>query len=109
VTARQPIDSLLAIHIGTVKIAPTPITAAFAGAVAGILMPIVWSRFDADTLSLVAAFLLVVALPAHAFVLGFSQSHAAKSRTVDTALLKRVAAWLGAAAVTVVLAQAVHA
>ena len=91
------------------NLAPTPISAALAGAFAGILMPFLWSRFGAETLSLVVAFLLVVALPAHAFVVGFSQSHAANARTLDTALLKRIGAWLGAAVVASVIAQAVYA
>ena len=68
-------------------------------------MPLLWSRYANDSTSLVVAFLLVVALPAHAFVMGLSRSPAANPRTLDTALLKRVGAWLGAAAVTMGVAQ----
>lgn len=91
---------------GAVKLlTPTPIHAAAAGAFAGVVMPMLWSRLANDSTSLVVAFLLVVALPAHAFVVGFSRSPAANARTLDTALLKRVGAWLGAAAVAMGLAQ----
>jgi hypothetical protein len=92
-----------------VKLTPTPVTAALAGAFAGIVMPIFWSRFGNDSMSLVVAFLLVVALPAHAFEVGFTPSQAANARTVDTALLKRVGAWLGTAVVTMAIAQAIRA
>lgn len=47
--------------------------------------------------------LLVIALPAHAFVVGFGRSAEASGRTLDTALLKRVGVWLLAAAATVVV------
>jgi hypothetical protein len=47
--------------------------------------------------------LLVIALPAHAFVVGFRPGQAAGARTLDTALLKRVGAWLAAAGVTVLI------
>jgi len=50
------------------------------------------------------AFLLAVALPAHAFVVGFGRGQAPDARTLDTALLKRIGAWLAAAAATVVIA-----
>ena len=91
------------------KLEPTPINAALAGAFTGIVMPILWSRFGTDTLSLVVTFMLVVALPAHAFVVGFSRKEAVHARTLDTALLKRVGAWLGAAGIAMVIAQAVRA
>ena len=73
------------------KLTPTPITAALAGIFAGIVMPILWARLSSESMSLVVAFLLVVALPAHALVVGFSRSQPIDSRTLDTALLKRVA------------------
>ena len=90
------------------KLAPTPITAALAGAFAGIVMPVLWSRFESESLGLVVAFLLVVALPAHAFVAGFSRSQATTATTLDTALLKRVGVWLGAAGIAAVVAQAIR-
>ena len=86
---------------GNVKVAPTPITAAIAGLLAGLVMPVLWLRLGGQSLALVAAFLLVVALPAHAFVVGFSRGEPAASRTLDRALLKRVGAWLSAAVVAV--------
>jgi hypothetical protein len=91
-----------------VKITPTPITAALAGFFSALVLPFVWSRFgqpgSSGSLELIVAFLLAVALPAHAFVLGFGRSQAPDARTLDTALLKRIGAWLAAAAVTVVIA-----
>lgn len=91
------------------KISPTPLTAAVAGVFAGILMPILWGRYGDDSLYLVLAFLVVVAVPAHAFVLGFARSPAANPGTIDTALLKRVGAWLAAAVIAMVMAQVVRA
>lgn len=93
----------------TVKITPTPISAAIAGAFTGIVMPILWAHFGNDTMSLVVAFLLVVVLPAHAFVVGFSYSQTANARSLDTALIKRVGAWLGAIAIAMAVAQAFRA
>lgn len=90
------------------KLTPTPFTAALAGALAGIVMPLLWLRLASDSMSLVVAFLVVVALPAHALVIGFGRSQAPDARTVDTALLKRVAAWLLTATVTTVISQAIR-
>jgi hypothetical protein len=92
-----------------VKLSPTPITAALAGVFAAIVMPVLWSRLGSDSMSLVVAFLLVVALPAHAFVVGFGRNQTANARTVDTALLKRVGAWLLAAVVTTFIVQTLRA
>lgn len=91
------------------KLRPTLISAAFAGAFAGIVMPILWAYFGNDTTSLVVAFLLVVVFPAHAFVVGFSYSQTANAKTIDTALLKRVGVWLGAVAIAMAIAQAFRA
>jgi hypothetical protein len=92
-----------------VKITPTPITAALAGAVAGLLMPLLWLRLADDSTTLVIAFLLVVALPAHAWVVGFGWNQVADARSVDTVLLKRVGAWLIAALVAAAIGRAVFA
>jgi hypothetical protein len=92
-----------------VKLKSTPITAALAGAFAGIVMPIIWLRLANDSMGLVIAFLVVVALPAHAFVVGFVRNQGDEVRTVDTALLKRVGAWLVSAVVTAAAVQALHA
>lgn len=91
------------------KITPTPITAALAGAVAGLLMPLLWLRLADDSTTLVIAFLLVVALPAHAWVVGFGWNQVADARSVDTVLLKRVGAWLIAALVAAAVGRAVFA
>jgi hypothetical protein len=72
-------------------------------------MPILWSRLASDSTSLVIAFLLIVALPAHAFVIGFGRHPAAGGALFDLALLKRVGAWLGVAIAAVLVTQAVGA
>lgn len=92
-----------------VKINPTPVSAALAGALAGIVMPLLWLRLASDSTSLVIAFLLIVALPAHAFVVGFDQNQITAPRKVDTALLKRVGAWLLSAVITATFTQALPA
>ena len=88
-----------------VKITPTITTATLAGAFAGFVMPLLWSRLAADSTMLVVAFLFVVALPAHALVAGFDWQHRAGT-TLDTALLKRVGAWLLSAVVAAAISQA---
>lgn len=60
-------------------------------------------------MSLMAAFLLVVALPAHAFVVGFGRNQAGGAGTIDTALLKRVGAWLLCSIAAAVIAQSLSA
>jgi len=83
---------------------PTPITAALTGVASALLWPLAWSRFGgagaAFSIELVLATLLLIALPAHAFVVGFGYRQAASGRAVDVALLKRLGAWLLAAGVT---------
>jgi hypothetical protein len=90
-----------------VNIRPTPLTAALAGLIAAIAWPLVWPRFGGPAaeggFELIVATLLVIALPAHAFVVGFSRPQEMQARTLDTALLKRIGAWLAAAAGTTVL------
>ena len=82
----------------------TPVTAVLTGVISTILWPLAWSRFGGDgssfSLELVLATLLLIALPAHAFVVGLGYRQAAAGRALDVALLKRVGAWLLAAAVT---------
>ncbi len=92
-------------------IRPTPWTAALAGVLAAVVWPFLWARFGGSAteggFELVVATLLVIALPAHAFVVGLGPSAAATARTLDTALLKRIGAWLAAAlAVTLLRATA---
>lgn len=85
------------------KITPTLITAAIAGVLSGVVMPILWPKLIDEGASLVIAFLIFVAFPAHAFVVGFGRNMAAKQGTVDIELLKRVGAWLGAALLAMVI------
>jgi hypothetical protein len=83
------------------------LTAALAGVIAALAWPFLWARFGGPTaaggVELIVSTLLVIALPAHAFVVGFGRSAEASGRTLDTALLKRVGVWLLAAAATVVV------
>ena len=78
-----------------------------AGVIAALAWPFIWSRWGGaateGSFELIIATLLVVALPAHAFVVGFTRAQAPSARAVDTALLKRVGAWLAAAAGTTAL------
>ena len=91
------------------KLTPTPVTAALAGIFSAVAWPLLWSHFGAapgdGTVAIVVITLLVIALPAHAFVVGFGRSQAAGPPAVDTALLKRVAAWLLAAGATVAISR----
>jgi hypothetical protein len=91
-----------------VKITPTPVTAALAGAFSAFLMPALWPRLADETMWLVLVFLLVVALPAHALVVGMGRPRAGDGAKLDVPLLKRIGAWLAAAAVALVVAQAVR-
>ena len=93
------------------SITPTPLTAALAGLLAALAWPFIWARWGGPGaeggFELIVAMLLVVALPAHAFVVGFGRTQAPSARSLDTALLKRIGAWLAAAAgVTVIRAAA---
>lgn len=87
-------------------VTPTPITAALAGVFSAIAWPLLWARYgsaaSAGSTELILATLLVIALPAHAFVVGFGRGAGSAGRTMDTALLKRVGAWLLAAVATAV-------
>ena len=86
------------------KTHPTPITAALAGMFSAACWPWLWPLFkdpsSASTAWLVVGTLLCIALPAHAFVVGFGHRVENAGRTVDVALLRRIAAWLLAAALT---------
>lgn len=94
------------------KITPTPLTAALAGVFSALVWPLLWSRFggaaSAGTVELIVGSLLVVVFPAHACVVGFGQARQAAPGTLDTALLKRVGAWLAAGVGTALLAGALQ-
>ena len=85
------------------KLTPTPVTAALAGVFSALVWPFLWSRFGSastdGSVELIVATLLVIALPAHAFVVGFGGNQSLGAR-IDTELLKRIGAWLLAAAAT---------
>ena len=66
-------------------------------------MPALWARLASDSVWLTLAFLLVVALPAHVLVVGLRREQASAPNALDTALLKRIGAWLGATAAAVAL------
>ena len=91
------------------KVTPTPVTAALAGAFSAIVWPLLWSGATAGNVESILAMLLVVALPAHAFVVGFAGTTSASGRAVDSALLARVGAWLAAAVVTALVGAALRA
>jgi hypothetical protein len=90
-----------------VNLIPTPVTAALAGVFSAVTWPMLWSKYGqveaSGSVELIAGTLLLVALPAHAFVMGLAYRQAPGAKGLDTALLKRVGAWLGAAAITVAL------
>jgi hypothetical protein len=60
------------------SVTPTPVTAALAGIFSGLTWPMIWPLVTGTeasaTLWLVLATIVLVALPAHAFVLGFQRS-----------------------------------
>jgi hypothetical protein len=93
-------------------IRPTPLTAAAAGVFSALAWPYLWSKYGHAVASggveVIIGTLLLVALPAHAFVIGFKGSQASGGRAVDTALLQRIGSWLAASAVTVLVASALR-
>lgn len=92
-------------------IRPTLLSAALAGVVAALAWPSLWARWGGPGaeggFELVAATLVVIALPAHAFVVGFGPTPEGTGRSLDTALLRRIGAWLVAAAGVTLLRAAV--
>jgi hypothetical protein len=89
------------------SVKPSPLTAALAGIFSSLLMPWLWSRMAGDSIYQVLAFVLLVALPAHAFVVGFTREPVAAGG-IDQAMLKRVLAWLAGAGVTLLVVQALR-
>ena len=87
------------------NIVPTPVTAALAGVFSAIFWPILWNKFGgagaAGSIELIVGTLLIIALPAHAFVVGFGRSLSA--RAVDKPMIERAGMWLLAAIVTALL------
>ncbi len=95
------------------SITPTPIKAALAGIFSALAWPLLWSYAGDDgsagSVGLIVGALLLVALPAHVLVVGMGRANAQSAGRVDIALLKRIGAWLGAAAVTALLSAAYRA
>ena len=87
--------------------APTAVTAALAGIFSGLTWPLIWPLLQGGaavgSLWLMLGTVVLVALPAHAFVLGFKRSQGVGAEAVDSALLVRVGTWLACAASTAVL------
>ncbi|NUZ05381.1 hypothetical protein [Piscinibacter koreensis] len=81
-------------------ITPTRVTAALAGLFSGTAWPLLWPLIGGaggdDTINLIVGTVLLVAVPAHAFVVGFGP--ATQAGGLDRALLVRTAIWLVAAA-----------
>jgi len=92
------------------SVTPTRVTAALAGIFSGLAWPMIWPLVTGTeasaTLWLVLATIVLVALPAHAFVLGFQRRETPGSRGVDVALLARIGAWLAAGVATALLVAA---
>jgi len=72
-------------------------------------MALFWPRLEDDTMLMVVAFLLLVAVPVHASVVGLGHWHTATPGTVDTALLERGAFWLLGAVLAIAVSQALQA
>ena len=91
-------------------IRPSPLTAALAGIFSALAWPVLWSKYGQAAatggIELIIGTLLLVALPAHAFVVGFTRSQPADARKVDTALVQRIGSWLAASVVTALAAWA---
>lgn len=86
------------------KITPTLLTAALAGCLSAFSWPLLWPLFSdpdaAGSMWPILGMLVMVALPAHAFVFGFGGSPTQQNGSVDMGLLKRIGAWLAAAILT---------
>lgn len=86
------------------QIRPTPVSAAVAGVVSALVMTVLWPRLGDDSLTWVLAFVLVIALPLHVFVVGFGRARE-PGAGADPALIRRVAVWLLAGLVTLGIGQ----
>jgi hypothetical protein len=94
------------------SLTPTPLTAALAGMFSGITWPLIWPYFNgpagSGTVWLMLATIALVALPAHAFVLGFKRTQIVGAGAIDSALLIRIAAWLACAALAALVLAALR-
>jgi hypothetical protein len=96
----------------SMSFAPTPVTAALAGIFSGLTWPLIWPLLRggaaASSLWLMLGTIVLVALPAHAFVVGFNRNQGVGAAAVDSPLLVRVGAWLACAAGSAVLVSMVR-
>jgi hypothetical protein len=94
------------------SLTPTPVTAALAGTFSGLTWPWVWPYFSGaaalDTVWLMLGTIVLIGLPAHAFVLGFRPARTVNAGAVDHALLLRVATWLAGAVTAALLLSALR-
>jgi len=94
------------------NLVPTPVTAALAGIFSGLTWPLIWPLLrggaTVSSLWLMLGTIVLVALPAHAFVVGFKRNQMAGAGAVDSALLVRVGAWLACATGSAVLVSMVR-
>lgn len=74
---------------------PTLVTAALAGIFSGVMWPLIWPL---STMWLMLGTMVLVVLPAHAFVVGFGRPQGIGPGAFDSALLARVGAWVACAA-----------
>jgi hypothetical protein len=77
------------------SLTPTLLTAALAGIFSGVMWRLIWPL---STMWLMLGTIVLVVLPAHAFVMGFKRRQSAGSGAMDLALLARVGAWVACAA-----------
>ena len=99
--------SNLAESVAAMNLEPTPVTAALAGIFSGFTWPLIWPFFQGaaamGSLWLMLGTIVLVALPAHAFVLGFKRRKVVSGEVMESALLVRVGVWLACAASAAVL------
>ena len=89
------------------SLTPTPVTAALCGIFSGIawplLRPVLTGTESASGIGLILGTVVLVALPAHAFVVGFNRRQVVGAGAFDSALLVRIGFWLSSAAISAVL------
>lgn len=89
---------------------PTLTTAALAGVFSAIVWPMLWDKFGgagaSGSIELIVGTLLVIALPVHAFVVGFGRG--LNARSMDKPMMQRAAMWFLAALITALLGGALE-
>jgi hypothetical protein len=92
-----------------VNLPATPVTAVLAGVFSAltwsVLSPLLTDPRPSSTAWLVGGVLLLVAVPAHLFVIGVGEGKSFGERTLEPAFQKRLVCWLVAAAATTGLAS----